>query len=58
MKFNTRFGKTIDIPIDRYLTMSDDELAKLEESEGIGYYESSFNYIEDDSESLPDLSEE
>jgi len=58
MKFNTRFGKTIDIPLDRYLTMSDDELAKLEESEGIGYYESSSTYIEDDCESLPDIFEE
>ena len=38
MKFTTRFGKTIEIPIEKFLTMSDDELAKMEESEGTSIY--------------------
>ena len=34
MKYTTRFGKIIDISLDEYLTMSDDDLAKLEEAQG------------------------
>lgn len=34
MKYTTRFGKIIDISLDEYLTMSDDDLAKLEEIQG------------------------
>jgi|LakMenE01Jun11ns_1017448.scaffolds.fasta_scaffold8790080_2 hypothetical protein len=38
MKYTTRFGKTIDISLDRYLLMSDDELSKLEEEQGTSLY--------------------
>ena len=38
MKYTTRFGKIIDIPLDRYLSMSDDELAKLEEEQGTSLF--------------------
>lgn len=38
MKYTTRFGKIIDIPLDRYLSMSDDELSKLEEEQGTSLF--------------------
>lgn len=38
MKYTTRFGKTIEIAIERFITMTDDELAKLEESEGTSIF--------------------
>ena len=38
MKYTTRFGKIIDIPLDKYLSMSDDELAKLEEEQGTSLF--------------------
>jgi hypothetical protein len=38
MKFTTRFGRTIEIPIEKYLSMTDDELSKLEEDEGTSIY--------------------
>lgn len=38
MKYTTRFGKIIDIPLDRYLSMSDDELLKLEEEQGTSLF--------------------
>lgn len=34
MKYTTRFGKVIEIDLDKFLTMSDEELQKLEEYEG------------------------
>ena len=38
MKYTTRFGKIIDIPLDKYLSMSDDELSKLEEEQGTSLF--------------------
>lgn len=38
MKYTTRFGKVIDIELNRYLTMSDEELSKLEEEQGTSLY--------------------
>lgn len=38
MKYTTRFGKVIDIELNRYLSMSDDELSKLEEEQGTSLY--------------------
>lgn len=38
MKYTTRFGKVIDIELNKYLTMSDDELSKLEEEQGTSLF--------------------
>lgn len=38
MKYTTRFGKIIDIPLEKYLDMSDDELSKLEEEQGTSLF--------------------
>ncbi len=38
MKYTTRFGKVIDIPISDYLNMSDEQLELLEEKEGTAIY--------------------
>jgi len=34
MRYTTRFGRVIEIALDEYLRMSDDELAKKEEEAG------------------------
>lgn len=34
MRYTTRFGKIIDISLETYLNMSDDDLLHLEEREG------------------------
>ena len=38
MKYNTRYGKTIEISIEDYLRMTDDELQQREENEGTPLY--------------------
>lgn len=38
MKYTTRFGKVIDIELNRYLTMSDEELSLIEEEQGTSLY--------------------
>ena len=42
MKFTTRFGKTIEIPIEKFLSMTDEQLEILEESEGTSIFFESF----------------
>lgn len=34
MRYNTRFGRVIEISLEEYLSMSDDELSKKEEEAG------------------------
>lgn len=38
MKYTTRFGKVIDITLEKYLSMSDEDLSKLEEEQGTSLY--------------------
>ena len=60
MKFNTRFGKTIDISLDHYLSMSDEELEKLEEAEGANFSYDSTTYFDnfENSDSVIEITED
>lgn len=51
MKFTTRFGKTIEIPIEKFLSMTDEELEILEESEGTSIFFENFKDLS--SETFP-----
>jgi len=61
MKYTTRFGKVIDIPISDYLNMTDDQLELLEEKEGTAiYFGDEFNTHnpeDNEKEELPPIQE-